>query len=346
MKIRRSKTLTLTEAIDRYLREVSPHKKGLATDRSLARRWKSTRLAGRPVNRIRNTDLIALRDEWLETLAPATVVRRLAFISHVYTVLRKDWGWTELANPAELVRRPTVADARDRRLYTNIRLRGVPQPECPRNELDWLMRCTQSAELPIIMTLAAETAMRRSEICKLQRQHVSLRNNSVYLPDTKNGNARVVPLSPWAYETLRRHLAGKAAARGPVFGMSPDAVSRAFARARKRARRDYEALCVKYGRRPHPDYFRDLRLHDLRHEATSTLAPIFALHELAAVTGQRDTRMVMRYYHPTGRELALKIAKSPHGRAQISRIRALESQRSRPLPHAQPLAHLVSASPG
>ncbi len=164
MKIRRPKTLTLSEAIDRYLREVSPHKKGQATERSLSRCWKGTRLAGRPVNRIRNTDLIALRDEWLEALAPATVVRRLAFISHVYTVLRKDWGWSELANPVELVRRPTVADARDRRLYTNIRLRGVAQTECPRNELDWLIRCTQSAELAIIITLAAETAMRRSEI--------------------------------------------------------------------------------------------------------------------------------------------------------------------------------------
>lgn len=330
MRLRRPKIPTLTDAINRYLIEISEHKKGRATDHSQARTWCATSLATRPVTRIKNTDLIALRDAWLKTLAPATVVRRLAFLSHVFTVLRKDWGWPDLANPAELVRRPTVANSRDRRLYTNIRLRGISQAECPRHELDWLIAATRSKELATIMTLAAETAMRRSEICGLQRQYVWLRELSVFLPDTKNGAARVVPLSPWAYEALRQHLAGKSTARGPVFEMSPDAVSRAFSRTRKRARRNYEGLCKKYNRRPHPEYFQDLRFHDLRHEATSLLAPIFGVHELAAIIGNRDTRMVMRYYHPTGRELARKIAKSARGRAQSARIRNQRPQRCHP----------------
>src|SRR5262245_20604749 len=93
---------TLTSVITRYLTEISAHKKGQRSEQSIARVWQATKLAGRPVDRIRNTDLLALRDEWLKNKAPATVVRRLAFISHVFTVLRKDWGWTELANPAQL----------------------------------------------------------------------------------------------------------------------------------------------------------------------------------------------------------------------------------------------------
>ena len=65
----------------------------------------------------------------------------------------------------------------------------------------------------------------------------------------------------------------------------------------------------------------DLHFHDLRHEATSRLAAIFELHELAKITGHKDTRMLLRYYHPDGRELARKIFRSPLGRQQLAMIR-------------------------
>ena len=179
MKLRRPTPPTLAAAIARYLAEISPAKKSAHTEQSLARRWLATRLASRPIDRIRNT------------------------------------------------------------------------------------------------------AMRRSELCGIRREHVDLRTGTVWLADTKNGQSRIVPLTPWAQETLRRWLAGRPM-RGRVFTMSPEAVTRAFIRARRRARSAYEALCQRHGRRAHPAYFRDLRFHDLRHEATSRLAPILALHEHAA----------------------------------------------------------------
>lgn len=319
-RLRRTTAPTLTAAITRYLTEVSSLKKSASTERSIGATWQGTRIAGRPIDRIRNSDLIAIRDEWAQSKAPATVVRRLAFLSHVYTVLRKDWGWTELANPVQLVRRPTVDDARDRRVISYIRMRGVSTEECPRTELEWIARCTRSSELPVIVTLAAETAMRRSEICGIRREHVDLLHGVIHLPDTKNGTSRDVPLTPWARETLRRHLSGRPL-RGRIFAMTPGAATRAFIRARIRARAQYHALCHKYGRRPNQAYFQDLRLHDLRHEATSVLAPIFELHELAKISGHKSTRMLLRYYHPDGRELARKIARSPLGRRQAARIR-------------------------
>lgn len=42
-------------------------------------------------------------------------------------------------------------------------------------------------------------------------------------------------------------------------------------------------------------FLTDLRFHDVRHEATSRLAEAFPLHELTRVTGNQDTRMLMRY---------------------------------------------------
>src|SRR5690606_12485059 len=104
-----------------------------------------------------NTDLIRLRDEWEIRYAPATVCRRLSIVSHMYTVARKDWGYDWINNPVMLVRRPSVDDGRDRRLFDQIRLRGVPEDECPREELEWLIAATRSKQLPTIMYLAVET---------------------------------------------------------------------------------------------------------------------------------------------------------------------------------------------
>ena len=98
-------------------------------------------------------------------------------------------------------------------------------------------------------------------------------------------------------------------------------VTRAFIRARRRARLRYEALCRHHGRRPNTAYFRDLRFHDLRHEGTSQLATVFQIHELAKVNGNVDTRMLLRYYHPHGRELAQKLARSPLGKRQLEQLR-------------------------
>lgn len=225
-----------------------------------------------------------------------------------------------LANPAQLVLRPTVNDARDRRIFDRIRLNGVSEDECPRSELEWICRATESFDLPTIIIVAVETAMRRSEVTLLRREQIDLAHGVVKLTETKNGESRVVPLSPFAKDALRKHCAGKPM-KGRIFAISPGAVTRGFIRAVAKARRQYEALCQLYGRRPHPAYFADLRFHDLRHEAISVLASIFEIHELAKITGHKTTRMLLRYFHPDGHDLAKKLTRSALGRKQLERLR-------------------------
>ncbi|KAJ8133766.1 hypothetical protein OY671_013020, partial [Metschnikowia pulcherrima] len=144
----------------------------------------ATRSAIRPVDRIRSSDSTELRDEWLKDRAPATVVRRMAFSSHVYTVIRKDWGFDQLANPVQSVRRPAVDDARDRRSFDRITLRGVSDDDCPSKELEWIIRATRSTGLPTISTVAKETGMRRSEVVGIQREHSDSMHGVVHLPHT------------------------------------------------------------------------------------------------------------------------------------------------------------------
>ncbi len=95
---------------------------------------------------------------------------------------------------------------------------------------------------------------------------------------------------------------------GRVFKIRSDAVTRAFERAVERARKSYEVECKEMRVRPDPKYLTDLRFHDLRHEATSRLAEIFPMHELTKITGHKDPRMLMRYYHPRAKDLAKRLA--------------------------------------
>ncbi len=311
---------TLASAMERYLSDVSIKKESHVQEQSVARVWLRTHLAGRRIDKVRAADLRRLRDEWLADKKPGTVNRRLALLSHLYTVSRKEWGFEDLANPVELVTRPVVDDARDRRLFTRIRLNGLSPAECPANELDWIRRATRSETLPTILMLASQTAMRRSEIVMLRREQIDLMHGVVWLRNTKNGEDRHVPLTPFALNALRKWLVGKPM-RGRIFNITPGAVTRAFARARDRARKQYEALCHKHGRRPVRAYFADLRLHDLRHEATTILADVFPAHKLMKVTGHKDGKMMLRYFHPRGRDLARELARSKLGRWQAEQLR-------------------------
>lgn len=327
MNIDRKRRLTrqapsLTEALQRYLAEEAIKKRSYSQAKSLFRVWEKTVIAGRSIASVTPADLIRIRDDWELQYAPATVCRRLTLVSHMYTVAMKDWGFTWLKNPASLVRRPMVSDARDRRLFDQIRLRGVSDVDCPRSELDWIINATRSKQLPTILWLAVETAMRRSELARIKREHIDLTRGTIFVPYSKNGQSRSVPLSPWAKYVLRLYLTGRKH-RGRIFGLSSDGITKTFIRARKMARQNYDQLCAERGRLPQAAYFMDLRFHDLRHEATSRLAGVYELHELAKITGHSDTRMLLRYYHPKGYELARKLAKSELGRRQIEHIRML-----------------------
>lgn len=54
---------------------------------------------------IRSADVAKLRDDWLKVanppLKPATVLRRLALLSHVFNIARKEWGMESLVNPLD-----------------------------------------------------------------------------------------------------------------------------------------------------------------------------------------------------------------------------------------------------
>lgn len=312
---------TLREAMDRYESEVVPAKKGAAQEESVLRICKATDLARRPLASIRSVDIAKLRDAWLKDCKPATVLRRLAVVSHIFSIARKEWGMESLSNPVELVRKPQPNNARTRRVI------DASQPDASddsdrgtlEGELELLVSSSGSELLPSIVILAVETAMRRGEIISLCWENVDLKRRVAHLPATKNGAARDVPLSTRAVEVLqtlkdaREHAEedekqpSSQVSDSRVFAMRTDAVTRAFVRAVSRARMRYVSECKAVKKQPDEKLLVNLRFHDLRHEATSRLAEIFPLHELTKITGHKDPRMLMRYYHPRAEDLAKRL---------------------------------------
>ena len=279
---------TLAEALDRYEREVSSRKKGYAVEKGYIRRWKNTAFAKRTLASIHGKDIAEYRDMRLKEVAPNSVRLELALLSHLFTIAVKEWGMAGLVNPVQQVRKPKLPQGRDRRLRPG--------------EMEKITDASESPVLADILRFAVETGMRRSELAGMTWDLVDLKKRTVTLPDTKNGEKRIVPLSTEACRILSdlpRRLDGK------VWGMEPDSITQAFIRALSRARKAYEQGCEGKGQKPDPSFLADLTFHDLRHEATSRffekgLNPM----QVAAITGHKTLQMLKRYTHLKAEDLA------------------------------------------
>ncbi|MDE2315941.1 MAG: site-specific integrase, partial [Xanthomonadaceae bacterium] len=102
-----AESTTLIECLDRFIDEWVPRKADPARERSHVNALRILPLARRSMARIRSTDVAAVRDAWREDgHAPATIVRRLAVLSRVFNLARREWGMDSLANPVESVSKP------------------------------------------------------------------------------------------------------------------------------------------------------------------------------------------------------------------------------------------------
>ncbi len=264
---------TLDEALDRYLREKTPHKKGAAQETNRINLFKRSDLASRFLSTIRSTDIAKYRDVRLvEGKSPYTVNNELILLSNLFNVAHREWGMESLDNPVAKVSRPKMPNGRDRRL-----LPGEEE----------LLLGSLGVSLKPLFQMALETAMRQGELLSLEWKNIDLTRRVAYLPETKNSEARSVPLSSKAVNVLNklpRRIDGR------VFGVSGAHVSKTF-------REICEKLKIK-----------DLRWHDLRHEACSRLFekglnPM----EVASISGHKTLQMLKRYTHLKAEDLAQKL---------------------------------------
>ena len=128
--------------------------------------------------------------------------------------------------------------------------------------------------------------MRRGEILNARWIDLNLKHRTLRIPVTKNGEAREIPLSLVALDTLHTIPHGGEF----IFPVSANALQLAWQRLKKQ------------------QGMPNLRFHDLRHEAISRLFERgLSLPEVALISGHKDPRMLMRYTHLRAEELAKKL---------------------------------------
>ena len=276
---------TLGDLLLRYARESTPHKKGCRSETYILRAWSRSQLSSKTADSIHAAVLAEWRDQRLsEGRSGSTVRNHLNTLSAVYRHAASEWGYQNLENPVARLKRPSPGKARTRRTSDF--------------ELTALKEATYSPSLASLIDLAVETGMRLSELVHLRWQHIDLPARTAYLPDTKNGFPRTVPLSTKATHILSSlRVSVIQRIDGRVFPVTPHAITVSFRRACQRLRKSSgNRLGV------------DLRFHDLRHEAVSRLFerglnPM----EVAAISGHRSMQMLARYTHITASSLIDRI---------------------------------------
>ncbi len=260
---------TIKDAFDRYDREVAIKKKGYSREKTMITRWQSQKLTDRSMAALKSMDVADWRDMRLKQVSGSSVHRELCLLSHLFTIAIKDWGFG-ITNPVTLTRKPKLNRSRDRRLDDG--------------EIAKIIENTESRELPIIIRLLTETAMRRGELSKLRWEQINLKTGVALLVDTKNGEDREIPLSSRAITALKsmpRQIDGR------VISMTPDAITRAFARACVRAK------------------VADARIHDLRHEGVTRLFEAgFDVMAVASISGHKTLGQLKKYTHLKAADLA------------------------------------------
>lgn len=261
------RTMTLGHLLMKVWSDFSQTHKGKRSEYRRIKQIQLCDIANIPVDEISPQAIRDFRNMRLETVAPATVIRELGMISSALKIAMSEYDIVlPYGNPASVVKRPKAPPGRDRRLVNG------------NKEVDAILKYSDSPHLADVVWFALETGMRRGEVTTLKKDAFDIKRRVVRLTDTKNSNPRTVPLSSKACQILLSRLSMKG---DRFFPISPDTITQAFCRARKRAG------------------VTGLRLHDLRHEATSRLFEDkgFNQIEVATVTGHKDMRMLKRYAH-------------------------------------------------
>lgn len=287
---------TLTDALDRYARDNLPSLKSQATVRSQIKVICEDRIGSLSLAALSSSQLALFRDRRLQSVGGDSVRKDLALIRRVLNLAMREWSIAlPHGNPVSQIALPKPGRPRERRLLPGeegLLLGAAADYEASRSD---------SGPILAIIYFAIAVATRRGEVASVRWEHIDFGTRVLRIPETKTDEPRTVPLGPSAIVALCLALNDDAEhipESGPVWGLRPDSITQAFTRVVERARAAYLAKCQEEGATADPRMLVDLRLHDLRHEATSRLFERGANPmQASAITGHKTLQMLKRYTH-------------------------------------------------
>jgi len=260
------KNLFLSDLLQRYLKEITPAKKGAQRESERINRLLKEPISKRRVYQLKTKDFVEFKNKRLPDGNRACKYD-LALFHHLYNVAIKQWSYPINYNPVSNVPKPKCNPPRERRLSDN--------------ELKYILNEPfKNPHIINIIELAIETGMRRGEILRITPD--SIRQDIIYLPDSKNGYPRKIPLTLKAKDILSKCTL--------PFPVTANALKLCWNRMLKRSG------------------IENLHFHDLRHEAISRFFEKgLSIPEVSMISGHRDVRQLMRYTHLKVENLAQKI---------------------------------------
>ena len=257
--------VTLSDLVIRYAEEIAPSHKSSVPEtyrlRAIARSW----IGELDIRYLNKQQFAQYQKDRLERVSVASVHAELSLIKRVLDTAIKQWGYSIVENVIKTMKYSKGNVSRTRRLAADEKDRILAAAKLQRN--DYI--CS-------IIEFAIETGMRRSEILKLKWQDINLETGFALLYDTKNGEDRKVPLTLKCIQLLNQ----LSRSHEHVFPISATCLSQAWQRAVEKAG------------------IKDLRFHDLRHEAVSRFFEMgMNIAEVALISGHKDVTQLFRYTH-------------------------------------------------
>jgi integrase len=292
--VRRAKSdqTMVGDAIDRYVREITPTKEESTRGPEIRRaailkrhlgKYSMAALTREVIAEFRNDRLAGTdrkdKDGKPIPRANDTVRLEMALLGHLFTIALEEWGIGLPYNPVLSVRRPAAHPGRSRRL-------SIEEEE----RLFALIEKHSNPMLYWIAGIALETTMREGQIIRLRTFQVNLKRRTVLLPKTKNREPQTIPLSKLATELFRLALGHPTRPKETdlIFFGEP---------GRDGTRRPYQFLSIWRNIKIEAGLL-DVRFHDLRHEAISRLIEAgFTDQEAASISGHKSMQMLKRYTH-------------------------------------------------
>lgn len=270
-------TNTVSDLFDRYIKDVSKHKRSYDKERKRLAAFQDSKLAKIKCCDVKPSDIAEWRDDRLKEVSKSTVAREMTIIKHAFVVATDEWNWLQ-ENPAKNVKKPAQPPPRDRLIS--------------KEEVEKICIClgyfgkkevkTISQRVAIAFLFALETGMRAGEICDLTKEDVDGR--VAQLRETKNGRAREVPLSKRALELIEVLPKEKT-----IFDLKSSQIDANFRKARSRS--GVEGVVF----------------HDSRHTAITRLASKLNVLELARMVGHTNINQLQAYYNETAENLASRL---------------------------------------
>jgi integrase len=274
---------TLADAIERYVREVSPTKRGARAEglRFDALRREFPELVGKVLSDIKTPDWVDWRDKRLKVVSHGAVRRDVNLFRNLFTVARKEWKWCG-ESPFTGFKVPSDNPPRHRR---------VAMKEVKRI-CRWLGYVTgrvkgKQQQVALAFLVALRTGMRAGELLTLGDKTVDLtkrvarvRHKTQHL----TGRLREIPMTKHAARLLRPYLPGQ------VFTVSSKSLDAMFRKATR-------ALLIE-----------DLHFHDSRAEALTRLARKVDVMTLARISGHKDLKLLLgTYYRESAEDIAARL---------------------------------------